>query len=269
MNYIPRIVYTKILTGEAKDFTFDSEPEKDPFNEKITAISTKRRSTDGTQQVEFSYRLLSYTLKFLYQSKDTYDEMLEFVEHGFKGGTFNYYPSSDETDYETYELQSNSITFDRPTKDGVDFTYNFGFTIERVVENVIDLDTGEAGLGAIGETSYNLTNNVTVAEDIEGLAFELPDTNSIRACFVEYTIYRVTTGGSGVELSEAGEIKLVYNSAALSWDMQRDSVGDAGVTITILANGQMQYISTNEAGTPSVFVIRFKARTLGQELGDN
>jgi hypothetical protein len=267
-NYIPKIEYTHIVTGVETSFTFDSQPEGDPYNESIKPVVYETRSNNGTRQVQFNYGLLTYNLDFKFQSKATYDSVRDFLtEHAMRGGSFNYFPSSDESDYETWELDIKSVKFKRPIFDSVDvFLFDFSFSIERAIDNIIELDTGETGVGAISETSFTIVNNQAVPADIDGLAFELPDTRSIRAMYVDYTIYRNSTGVGAQELSEVGTIKGVWNSVETQWYMQKEALGDAGVTITISSTGQLQYTSTNMTGSVSVSVIRFKARTLSQEV---
>jgi hypothetical protein len=263
MNYIPHIEYTEIGTAIEKEFTFDCQPEKDPFNEKITVVAKGVRSSNGVQQTEFNYIIKQYTMKFLFQPRAVYDSFIDFIEyHAYRGGTFKYYPSSDEEDYEIFELASNSVSIERPTFGESDFNYSFSFSIERVVDTVLELETGESGVGAISETGFELINNQSSPADITSLYF---DVLYVRAAYIDYTIYRNTTGAGATELSEVGELRLVYNSVAVNWDIDRSAVGDAGVTITVTNAGQLQYTSTNITGTPSISVIRFKARTLSQE----
>jgi hypothetical protein len=263
-SYVPKVTYTHIITGESHTFTFDSQPEKDPFNEKTTPMVKESRSSNGTRQVQFNYILKSYKLKFLYQSKTVYDAWYAFItEHALKGGSFNYYPSNEVDEYDTWELDIAAFDTSRPLFDSTntDFLYSFSFAIERVLDSNVDLDTGEAGVGAISETSFTIVNNQTSAADVTGLLF---DGSLVEAARIEYSIYRNTTGVGAVELAETGEIRLAYSPVAETWDMQRVAIGDAGVTLTVTTLGQIQYTSSNLTGSPSASVMRFRARTLSQ-----
>lgn len=267
MNYIPKIAYTHISSGESIEFTFDSQPEIDPYNEEIIPFVSETRSNNGVRQVQFNYAIKMYTIDFKFQSEAVYLNTYRFLtEHAMKGGAFKYYPSSDLSTFEIWELDIKSVEIKRPTYENLSFTHDFSFTLTKVIDNIIELDTGEVGVGSISETSSSILNNQTVPQDISNLAFEMPDDRSIRAVYIEYTIYRNSTGAEATELSEVGTINGVWKTVEQKWYITREGLGDAGLVITIQDNGQLQYTSSNMTGTPSIGVMRFRARTISQEV---
>ncbi len=136
MNYIPKIEYIELVTLTPKTFTFDSAPEGDPFNESFGTNSKQKRSLSGKRQTHFNYHLKSYKVEFLFQSKTTRDAFEDFfLNHASKGGEFDYFPSEDEVDNETFELAQKGFDPSRPIPDtaGTDFEYNFILNMERVL----------------------------------------------------------------------------------------------------------------------------------------
>ena len=135
MNWIPKLLYTPLAGGGEVTITFDSQPEQDPLGEEIIGNRKVTRSSDGTSQTQWNYNMQKYKLTFLYQS-DTVKNALDtfFKNEAFKGNTFKWYPSSDESDFETFRFIGGSFKPFRAIPDGSgDFEYNFDFEIERVL----------------------------------------------------------------------------------------------------------------------------------------
>lgn len=135
MNFIPKIEYTELGTGTPKSITFDSPPEGDPFDEGYDAKVRENRSISGQQQVSFFHILKSYKVEFLFQSETVKDAVVDFLKnHAYLGGTFDYFPSEDEAEFETFELRRKSNNFPRPIPDaaGTDFEYNMTLEMEKV-----------------------------------------------------------------------------------------------------------------------------------------
>lgn len=264
-NFIPKIEYTELYSLANKSFTFDSPPEKDPFKEEIKGVFKETVSTSGNYQRQWNYNLQTCDLEFKYQSVTLMNAFDDFVlKHGLRGGSFKYYPHSDDTYYEIFRLESDSIKKERPLFDdsGSDFLYSFKFSIIRTMDFSLEVEGADMGYGAIAETQFTIANNQTSASDIVGLFF---DPTNTRAAFVSYYIYRKTTDTGAVELAEAGTINAVYKPIEGVWELSRTATGDAGVTMTCTALGQFQYTSTNITGTPSVSIIKFKASAIGVE----
>ncbi|CAB4152345.1 hypothetical protein UFOVP610_7 [uncultured Caudovirales phage] len=68
------------------------------------------------------------------------------------------------------------------------------------------------------EVSFNLENNISVAEDVEGLQFNY---EKIGGAFVDYLIQRVTTGSGAIEAIEIGRLFLNYNPTSNNWSLYR------------------------------------------------
>jgi len=134
MNWIPKIEYTELLTGTPKVITFESPPESDPFNEQYKVSSTVTTSNSGAKQTAFNYIRKEYSLEFIFQSETVKNAVEDFFKnHAVRGGKFNYFPSSDEVDFEEFELDGKNISFSRPIPNGTgDFEYNFRMKFSRL-----------------------------------------------------------------------------------------------------------------------------------------
>jgi len=257
-NYIPKISYTELNTGTAKDFTFSSEPEGDPYNEKLIPQSKKTRTSNGNFQVQWNYNRQEYSLEFKFQSLTLVTSFKDFLRaHAFQGGVFYYQPHSDvDTGKALFELDAKNVSFERPIFDGsTDFEYNFKMKIS----NVEDFEYGEEETLVIVETQATIANNQTTFADVIGLVFDSSVTTSAQATYV---IERNTD--SITKLVETGTIRVFYNSQTDDWDMDRTFTGDAEMTdIDIDSDGQVQYKSSNESGSNYIGTIIFKATGLG------
>jgi hypothetical protein len=109
------------------------------------------------------------------------------------------------------------------------------------------------------ETSFPLVNNQVAAANIEGLSF---DKRYYSQAIVEYLIQRVTSGSG---LIESGRVVAVYSPFSDAWTVAKVadvSVGVIGVTFSITAAGQIQYTTTNQAGTASISRIVYRLRQI-------
>lgn len=113
----------------------------------------------------------------------------------------------------------------------------------------------------IAETGFNIANNQGSPADVTGLLF---DSSIQGAAFIDYEIYRNTTGGGATKLKEAGNFMVSFTPGGSPvWDIgARQFIGDAQVDFTITALGQVQYTSSNISGTADVSRMRFKARAM-------
>lgn len=135
-NFIPKIEYTELTTGTPKVLTFDSPPEGDPFREELRVNQRSKRSNSGVKQVQFNYAERRYTLNFTFQSETVKAAFEDFyLNHAARGGSFNYFESSDEVAFDTFELRISSVRFSRPIPAATlgEFEYDFRFSIERVL----------------------------------------------------------------------------------------------------------------------------------------
>ena len=152
-------------------------------------------------------------------------------------------------------LTINNKTFTIPT-DGQDPGWGQG-TTDYLTEVAAVLNSLQ-GSGDILETTFIVDNSATVATTILGLVF---DPNTVRAANIDYSIYR-SVDGTG--LSESGVIQVIYNDENTEWTLTQTINGDADVTFTILASGQMEYVVTTLSGSNYDGTLTFKARTLSR-----
>ena len=110
------------------------------------------------------------------------------------------------------------------------------------------------------ETAFNIANNQSSAANVTGLIF---NTASVRAAEITYSIYRISDSNpSG--FAETGTIKIIYDNN-VGWSISQGAiVGNAGVTFSILADGQVQYTSTDIGSLNYVGTMKFRAKALQQ-----
>lgn len=136
MNFIPKITYVERITGTAKTITFNSPPEGDPFRESYSYSTVETVSNNGTTQTQFNYATKSYSLEFIFQPESVKTAMLDFVNnHAAYGAKFNYFPSSDEAAFETFELDGKGFSLKRPIPAATlgQFEYDFSIKISKVI----------------------------------------------------------------------------------------------------------------------------------------
>jgi hypothetical protein len=114
------------------------------------------------------------------------------------------------------------------------------------------------------QTTFSVANNNTSSANVSGLSF---NTGLVRAAFIKYSIYRVSTSNPSGQ-SEGGEMIAVYDNSAATgnkWSLTQGPVnGNSGITFTMTDNGQVQYTST-DIGTPGYSgIMKFSATTLAQ-----
>lgn len=117
------------------------------------------------------------------------------------------------------------------------------------------------GTGDIAEAGFVLANNQVASAPITGLTF---DSSIIRSAVISYSIYRATATNT---LREAGELTIIYDPVAAvgtKWALQRDSISDAGVEITISDTGVFSFTSSNLAGASYSGLMRFEAKAILQ-----
>jgi hypothetical protein len=113
------------------------------------------------------------------------------------------------------------------------------------------------------ETSFELVDNQTTAAPIEGLKFDPLKNQQI---FIDYIIQRIT--GSS-ELIETGILAIVYKPKAATWSVSKLVTGvpdNAGITFSITSSGQLQYTSTDMAGTVYIQKVTYRTRTMAAKL---
>lgn len=112
------------------------------------------------------------------------------------------------------------------------------------------------GGGYVGETSFTIANNQGAAANVTGLVFA---SASYKAAHIFVKIQRKTDSSETVSV---GVLKVMYRTATTTWEILDELGGDfTGVTFSITAGGQVQYTSTNQAGTNYTGTMKFKALT--------
>lgn len=154
-------------------------------------------------------------------------------------------------------MKAPAVSVEVPRRDRVS---DEGGIISRVWENFFRAI--QKALDPLGtEKSFELSNNVAVAADVEGLSF---DKATVSQAAVDYLIQRVTTGGGAVEQIETGTFFVVFKPTSNSWALSSGPT-TAGITLTITATGQIRYTSTNIAGSASISKLTFRSRTLASK----
>ncbi len=107
-----------------------------------------------------------------------------------------------------------------------------------------------------------LTTTATIANNTSGVVNGLVfDNSEVRSAQIQYSVYRVTDSN---EVGEAGTIDMIYLNDANAWTVTRTFTGDAGMTFSVAASGQVSYTSTNISGSSYVGTMKFSGKTLPQ-----
>ena len=127
---------------------------------------------------------------------------------------------------------------------------------------VTDVLANVQGPDDISQTTFNIANNQTSSTDVTGLVFS---TATVRSALVDYSIYIVTSSN---EKAEKGQLELIYKNGATvgqKWSIGQVFFGDdSGVRFTMTDAGQIQYTSSNIAGTSYVGTMHFEAKAIQQ-----
>ena len=99
------------------------------------------------------------------------------------------------------------------------------------------------GAGVRNKTIFSFVNNQASATDVTGV---LLDSSADTAATIRYAIKREGTA----DLFEHGRMEATWTGAA--WDLVQEYSGDdSGVSFSMTAAGQLQYTSTDNAGSSS------------------
>lgn len=135
---------------------------------------------------------------------------------------------------------------------------DWGSTVTDFAEAVADALATVQQPNDILISSANIANNQTIAANIPGFSFTTSEVLSINA---EYFITRSTTSPVST-VTESGSIKGNYDGS--NWYITIQSENDAGVVFSITPSGQIQYTSSNIAGSGYNGSIKFKAKVINQ-----
>jgi hypothetical protein len=112
--------------------------------------------------------------------------------------------------------------------------------------------------GTITPTSFTLANNVASAANITGASF---DVSLIQSFELSYSIFRSTSSNEG---AQTGKLTGTFKRMANTWDMANEFNGTAGIVFSITNVGQIQYTSSNLAGSSYAGIIKFSATAILQ-----
>lgn len=107
------------------------------------------------------------------------------------------------------------------------------------------------GPSDILESSATINNNITIPTDISGFFF---DSTTVRSFAVRGNIYRNI---DGTEHTEEFLLTGLYQGTS-GWALGQQGLGSAGVSFTITNLGQIQYTSSNLAGSVHTGLIKFR-----------
>jgi hypothetical protein len=116
--------------------------------------------------------------------------------------------------------------------------------------------------GDILSTTFDISDDVSVATQIQGLAF---DSSLNRSAKIVYSVYRTSTDNPSGN-AETGTIDIIYDNLApvgQKWKMTQNKNGEAGVVFSISDLGQFSYISTQiDTGSGGYSgVLKFSAKS--------
>lgn len=147
---------------------------------------------------------------------------------------------------------SNVIPFADPVVESEKLTLSRSWQqFFRKIQDLIDYNSDEQ--------SFALVNNQVAAADITPLTFDKRYTSYV---IIDYVIQRTS---SSAELIQTGILMAAYKPRANTWSIREygTSGPDAsGVTFSITSSGQVQYTTSNQAGTIALSRIVFRVKEL-------
>lgn len=115
--------------------------------------------------------------------------------------------------------------------------------------------------GDILQTTFSIANNISIPTNVNGLVF---DPGTVNGATVDYVVYRTSTDNPSGNV-ENGMIHLVYDPSASvgqKWKMSQQVTFGAGITLSILDSGQIQYTSTDIGSAGYSGNIKFRAKVI-------
>lgn len=116
-------------------------------------------------------------------------------------------------------------------------------------------DARYMGAGFLAETTFTFANNQSSVANVTGCLFS---SASCKSAKVDVAVRRSTNSS---QLRSWVEIYLTYDDNGTAWQVS-DQVwhgDDPGLTFSVTAGGQVQYVSTNVAGSSYSGASRFRA----------
>jgi len=112
----------------------------------------------------------------------------------------------------------------------------------------------------ITRTSATILNNQSSPVSIAGFLFDSAEVLSFQATYVVV----ITTSSPATQVTESGTI--LGNYTGSDWVIAQQNVGTSGVAFDITAGGQVQYTSSNVAGSGYVGTIVFSAKVINESV---
>lgn len=129
---------------------------------------------------------------------------------------------------------------------------NWGEGLTSYLKALADAVNSVSGPSDLIESIFTIDNNISSPTDITGFFF---DSTTVRSFAVRGNITR--QHGAATFKYEEFVLAGLYQDAS-GWVLQQDGMQDAGVEFTITPAGQIQYISTNLAGTPYAGTLKYR-----------
>lgn len=105
--------------------------------------------------------------------------------------------------------------------------------------------------------TFTIANNISSATDVTGVSFS---SASYKAAFVKFFIHRQD---AGQDVDSMGFLMFVYDAVGAAWRVTENSFHDEhGVTFSVTAGGQLQYVSTNFTGGSYASASTFRWTTI-------
>lgn len=129
---------------------------------------------------------------------------------------------------------------------------NWGESLTSYLKAIAEAINSISGPSDLIESSFTIDNNISSPTDVTGFFF---DSTTVRSFAVRGNITR-QHGASTFEYEEFTLVGLFEDAAG--WKLQREGLDDAGVDFTITSAGQVQYTSTNLAGSPYSGILKYR-----------
>jgi hypothetical protein len=136
---------------------------------------------------------------------------------------------------------------------------NWAPPIDQFAASVEEAFNAVLGPFDVSPQVFVMTSNANANVDLPNLAFP---TSSVRAAFIEYSVFRTTNTDTGYE---TGTINVVYNPnnpIGTKWEITREYQGTDEMTFNITDVGQVQFTSSALSGSNHVGKITYTAKAL-------
>lgn len=147
-------------------------------------------------------------------------------------------------------LTVNNIPFDYPEQGE---QQPWGESATAWAKEVTTVLSSIKGAYDVLENSDVINNNVLIPEKISVLYFP---TSEVRSFYIQGNVWRYVGSESNPSEQYSEAFFLTGLNTGTSWDIQVETVGDAGIEFTVDNTGQVRYTTNNKAGT--VGIVKFR-----------